>query len=164
MLLSDNKILEEKIILDGVDGKVEGVEYSYGLEPCGYTCRLLSTYKMGTIEYKTVNGSIPLQPHLPYILCTYEKLNMSKTVAGRIYCKSSLVRQGLAGFFGAIEPGYRGSISALFINFSDRIIYLKANQGFIQIQFEMIDGVPNSVYGGRYQDSAGITSYKAKKG
>jgi len=157
MLLVDFQI---NFIPNMIKGKVENVTYSYGLEPCGYTARLLDIYKCDGVEYIATSDTILIYPHRTYILATVETLEMPADVSGRIYCKSSLIRQGVAGFFGAIEPGYKGNISALFVNFSQQIVPLKVNEGFIQLQFEKLEQVPMSIYKGRYQNSKGITQYK----
>jgi deoxycytidine triphosphate deaminase len=162
MKLVDLDIIRLKIIENGVDGKVEGCNYSYGIEPCGYTARLNNNYSMDNVEYKIEYGveDLIMLPNRPYILSTVEVLNMPKNVSGVIFCKSSLIRQGVAGFFGAIEPGYKGNISALFYNFSCIPVILKVNQGLIQFQFDLLEELPKSTYKGRYQNSIGVVKYK----
>jgi deoxycytidine triphosphate deaminase len=165
MKLVDTQILELGIVQNVIDHKVEDCLYSYGIEPCGYTARLNDKYLFDGIEGEVQidkNGTsyILIYPGIPYVLATIETFTFPNNITGMIFCKSSLIRQGMAGFFGAIEPGYNGNISSLFYNFSTKAILLKPGQGFIQIQFEKLYKKPKSIYTGRYQNSKGITGYK----
>lgn len=161
-LLSDNEIASIKDLIDPfVATKVTACTYSYGLEPFGYTATLSNTFIDLNSSIKTVYERIVLEPKVPYLVSTVETFNFPISVAGHIYIKSSIMRQGIIGCFSPIEPGYKGNLSFLVINLTSKPIGLPANQGIAQVQFTRPSSVNNTTYAGKYQNSSGTVENRS---
>ena len=54
---------------------------------------------------------------------------------GKIYARSSLATRCTEVSGGVIDPGYRGPVSVIFFNFSDKSIEIEKGNRFCQIVF-----------------------------
>jgi len=162
-LMTDNEIVKAGIIEGGVVQKTKKAGLSYGLEPCGYTCTLDSSYGYfpgGVIDpvdkpqfVSAVMGDEYVLPSKYTIqVATREILNMPDDVAGFINLKSTYTRHGLQALVAAIEPGYHGVIVFSLHNTNNKQgIVIRPNTGIIQISFFRLAQKPGNTYMGDYQ-------------
>jgi len=120
------------------------------LNPAGYDARLGSAIKLP-----------PGQRGLAY---TLERFELPLDVAGLIYLRSSLAREGLLGSFAVIDPGFRGNLTLPVFNAGDSVVEVEGGERFVQVVFLSLMSPASRGYAGRYQDSVGAVVSRRKNG
>lgn len=99
---------------------------------------------------------IEMKKGFAVLASTIEHIKMPIDVAGTVYLKSSLARQGLDhALAGWVDPGFAGTLTLEL--HAHRDIVLNAGQCIIQIVFHGMDHPPKFPYQGRYQYQVGPT-------
>lgn len=157
-ILSDNEIIKDSMITPLVGNKVkENVEYSFGIDPFGYTLRLGAEY-FDFNEKKIASDKYIKLPSLSsLIVSTNERVKLPNSTTGILWGKSSYIRKGLIFTFGVVDAGYEGTLSFLVFNSSPKEILLNINEGICQIVFFRSPDVPSKSYEGKYNQSNGVT-------
>ena len=90
---------------------------------------------------------------------TYERIELSNKVVGRIGLRSEFTRKGLLLFSGPqIDPGFRGVLSVSLYNNSTIPVTIKFKETFCTIEFSELDTPSSFPYKGRYQDQKDFDS------
>ncbi|SRR5258708_38107636 len=89
---------------------------------------------------------------------TEEYFIMPNNVAAVVHDKSTWARCGLSVFNTWIDPGWRGFLTLELVNHSNATLNFKKGTPIAQIVFHYINGTPEKLYDGKYQDQPkGIT-------
>lgn len=92
-----------------------------------------------------------IEPHVPYIAVTKEKIKISKN-AGQFYLpRSSLLRAGVDVRTAFGDPGFHGHLSFLIINHTDKPFLLEKGVRFAQLVDISASNV-NDEYDGDYNE------------
>jgi len=92
-------------------------------------------------------------------ILTYERLELSNSVSGRIGIKSYFTRKGIIPFTGAkIDPGFRGNLVVSLFNTGPRIIVMKYGEPFCTIEFSRLGKPAEHPYSGNYQNQVDFPS------
>lgn len=109
-----------------------------------------------TVKIENVNtdGEVTgyfLEPNIPYIAVTEEKINISLT-SGQLYLpRSSLLRAGVDVRTAYGDNGFNGHLSFLIINHNDTPFFLEKGERFAQlIDIQITD--TKKGYNGDYQE------------
>ena len=90
---------------------------------------------------------------------TYEHIELSNEVCGRIGLRSEFTRKGLLIFSGPqIDPGFRGVLSVSLYNTSTRPVTIKFKELFCTIEFSRLKTPSSSLYKGKYQNQKDFDS------
>lgn len=93
-----------------------------------------------------------LQPHVPYIGTTKEKIKISKS-SGQLYLpRSSLLRAGIDVRTAYGDSGFNGHLSFLIINHTDELFFIEKDARFAQL-IDIITTDVEEGYNGDYQES-----------
>ena len=99
---------------------------------------------------------VKILPGEAYLASTIEYIRMPYDVAGVLYLKSSLARQGLDhALAGWVDPGFEGNLTLEL--HSHRPITLISGQRVLQIVFYLMNEVAENPYSGRYKQQRGPT-------
>lgn len=102
---------------------------------------------------------LDISPGEAYLASTFEYVKMPYDVAGVLYLKSSLARQGLDhALAGWIDPGFEGNLTLEL--HSHRPIVLHPGQRVLQIVFYLMNEAAENPYSGRYKQQRGPTLAK----
>ena len=156
MILNDIQIRREIGITDGVLDKVQKgntingrqITSSYGIDPQGYTFRLMTPEGYDGKEI-TVKGYNSIQ------LDSHETFTLPDNVCAFMYGKSSFTRRGLIFSFAVVDAGYSGRIGFSVFNPTSHNILLPLGQGIAQIVFHQI-ATPDKAYEGAWQNYEGL--------
>lgn len=151
MILNDKKIKEwcESTVplIDGaVFRKVQkggDIEFSYGIDPQGYTFRL------APMEGFEDMANYLIMPGQSFTFESFEIFDLPEHICAFLYGKSSFTRYGLIYSFAVVDAGYRGTISFSVFNPTKEDIKVNVGQGIAQIVFHEIDK-PQQRYQGQY--------------
>lgn len=95
---------------------------------------------------------------------TVERIQIHRTLVGRLDGKSSLARLGLVvhATAGFVDPGWNGQLTLEIFNFAPRPILLRPGMRIAQISFTEMVGQVQMPYGSmplgsKYQDQQGAT-------
>jgi len=118
-----------------------------------------------TLDYTSIDlkdnreylgGELNIFPGEAYLASTIEYVKMPYDVAGVLYLKSSLARQGLDhALAGWVDPGFEGNLTLEL--HSHRPITLISGQRVLQIVFYLMNEVAENPYSGRYKQQRGPT-------
>lgn len=140
-------------------GRFRGV--SYGLSHCGYDVRAdlspeildLMTLDTGLRMTMTPDGNgIVLGKGDSALIGVRERFVMPAGVAGMVRDKSTWARQGLMTTQAVLEPGWEGHLAIRVFNVGDDELAIVDGMGIAQVVFHWLDGLPETVYEGKYQD------------
>lgn len=101
-------------------------------------------------------GKLFLNPGQAVLATTAEYIKLPPNLAGSVYLKSSLARQGLDhALAGWVDPGFRGQLTLEL--HSHRPIELVSGQRIVQLVLYLMQAEPIMPYNGRYQGQRGPT-------
>ncbi len=93
-----------------------------------------------------------IEPGAMAILQSFEILELSRRVAGRVGPKTSLLRRGVFVAVGPqIDPGFKGRMIVNLINLSPRPFSLHHQDRFLTAEFHLLASEPTKGYRGPYQ-------------
>lgn len=155
MILTDEAIRLNNILTPCEErGRFRGV--SYGLSHCGYDVRadlrpeILDRMSCRKVMTPEGNG-ILLAKGDSVMIGTVERFTMPRGVAGYVRDKSTWARQGLMTTQAVLEPGWEGYLAIRVFNVGDDELAVVDGMGLAQVVFHWLDGVPGTVYDGKYQ-------------
>jgi dCTP deaminase len=132
------------------------------LNPASYDLRIGREYVDMWTGYKHLIDSntdeITLYPGMSILMSSIEYIRMPHDVAGIVYLKSSLARQGLDhALAGYVDPGFCGQLTLEL--HAHRPVTLQVGQRVCQLVFEEMAANPHKDYSqtGRYQGQIGPT-------
>lgn len=120
------------------------------LSPAGYEARLGSTIK--------------LKPGEHCLAYTLEVFKLPLDLAGFIYLRSSLAREGLIGSFAVIDPGFRGQLTLPMFNAGRNVVEVEGGERVVQVVFYKLSSPASRGYAGSYQGSEGAVASRRKRG
>lgn len=88
-----------------------------------------------------------------------EHLNIPADIMGRGHGKSTYLRCNVKVFCEPIEPGWKGHLSILIVNFNRRPVRIYANEGILQVTFEELSAPVKKPYAGEYQDQGEVATF-----
>ena len=104
-----------------------------------------------TIKASTLETGWLIEPHIPYIGVTKEKIKIDSNAAQIYFPRSSLLRAGVDVRTALGDPGFNGHLSFLIINHSNKPFFLKKNERFAQMIDIQVQGSIND-YDGDYNE------------
>ena len=90
------------------------------------------------------------EPGKYYLIKTMEKVNLSITLSGIIFPRTTLFRSGLALFNGVVQPGYCGELTFGICNLGRSNIKVSFGARVVHITFHEVLGEGNQ-YKGQWQ-------------
>lgn len=117
---------------------------------------------IGDIQPGT-GDSVIIQGNTRFLISTREFMNMTDSVIGMIWIRSSYARKGILGSFGLVDAGFRGNLTLSFYNSSSDPIEITKGDRIAQIVFIRMGLKADQNYSersGNYQDSRGISPGK----
>lgn len=143
MVLTGDQLIEEGIIVGGIDYKMDdGNVPSYGLDGALYTFRA-----------DLIPAILTVRPGRLVTLKTFEHVAMPVNRIGYLFGKSTYTRQGLVLVSNTpVDPGYRGSLSMVFFNATTEPIDLNLWGGLMQMTVHRLTRHTAMPYEGRWQD------------
>lgn len=93
-----------------------------------------------------------LLPMESVIVATREIIHMPKDLIAHIVGKNSRIRQGLMIESPVYQPCHATRVYFRITNLSNVSIILYSGKSYASIMFELLDGTPDNVYGGTFQD------------
>ena len=131
------------------------------VNPASLDLRIGEEYICFDDNYQMSNGLLLLRG-LTVLATTIEYIKMPDDIAGVLYLKSSLARQGLDhSLAGFVDPGFEGQLTLEL--HAHRAVKLKAGQRIAQLVLYQMDKKPTKTYDGRYQGQRGPTAYREAK-
>ena len=138
--------LDKILTLEHNDGTMYGLLKNAKVLPQQSELKTISV-QIGGMLKKCYN----IEPGIPYLAVTKEKIKISKN-AGQFYLpRSSLLRAGIDVRTAFGDPGFNGHLSFLIINHTDRLFLLEEGVRFAQL----IDITANNIedeYNGDYNE------------
>jgi len=137
-VLSDEGILE---YLKRGEMKITPFEASC-LNPAGYDLRSSSM--------------LVLKPRHYELAASLETVELGLRVMASLHIRSSLAREGVAGSFAIVDPGFRGQLTLGLHNVGEKKITIRKGEPMVQIVFHELGNLARKGYTGSYQNSRGI--------
>lgn len=104
-----------------------------------------------TIKNSSLETGWLLEPHQIYIGVTKEKIQINSDCAQIYLPRSSLLRAGVDVRTALGDPGFRGHLSFLLINHSNKPFFIKKDDRFAQlVDFEVMGTIKD--YDGDYNE------------
>lgn len=126
------------------------------VNPASYDMTISSEFIDLAIGKKFNTSELTIYPGEAYLASTEEYFRFPTDVAGTVYLKSSLARQGLDhALAGWIDPGFEGNITLEL--HCHRAITLTAGQRICQVVFTKLNNPAVNPYSGRYKGQVGPT-------
>lgn len=137
-------VLSDKSIIKCIEqGLLKIDPYSTAcLSPSGYDLR-------SGIDVSLPGGACSL-------VNTLERVELSSSIAGQLFIRSSFAREGIIGSFGFVDPGFKGQLTVLIANLGTGEVLIRKGERFLQMVFHKLDSPSSRPYAGKYQDSNGI--------
>lgn len=108
------------------------------------TIETLYTFK------KNLKQEIKIKPGEFYLLQTLEEVNLPNDVVAQVKPRTTTFRSGLIVRTGAVQPGYKGSLTFGAFNAGPLPVVIELGARFAHIQFFWVDGGGSS-YRGQWQ-------------
>ena len=108
------------------------------------TIETLFTYQ------KNKKQAIKIFPQEFYLLQTLEEVNMPQDIVAQVKPRTTTFRSGLILRTGAVQPGYKGSLTFGVFNAGPLPVVIELGARFAHIQFFWVDGGGSS-YRGQWQ-------------
>lgn len=102
------------------------------------------------------DSDMALAPGRHGLMATLETVELGPAVAGIMFIRSSLAREGVLASLAVVDPGFRGQLTISLYNGGHEPFNLKRGERFIQIIFLRLGRGAERWYSGRYQDSSGV--------
>ncbi len=115
-------------------------------------------YDMISEEFHEIHDDYTwdMWPHAPILATTMEYIRMPDRLAGTVYLKSSMARQGLDhALAGWIDPGFEGELTLEL--HAHRRLTITPGQKIVQLVLHEMSQLPHRLYNGRYQNQRGPT-------
>jgi len=90
------------------------------------------------------------------LVATLERVELSDSLVGTLYLRSTLARAGLIGSLALVDPGFRGQLTISLFNAGVKPLNMKSRDRFLQIVFHRLGRKTVHPYAGKYQDSQGV--------
>lgn len=97
-----------------------------------------------------------------YLVKTIESVNLSKEIAGHIFCRSTLFRSGLNLLVTQISPGYHGPLTFGLKNVGNSKVKIEMGARIAHVQFSYVDG-GGSKYRGQWKGGRVAATKKEKQ-
>jgi len=170
MIKSDKwiRVQGEKLIKPFHPEKVRKGVVSYGTSQAGYDLTLgeKAFYFKGNsddVDVKSINdkhiinkyafdGVLYINPRQSLLCAVNEELTMPDNIMGLVWGKSTYSRVGVNVYCQPVEPGWKGYLSILVVNYNPNPVKLYANEGIAQIVFFELDEDCEVPYNGKYQN------------
>lgn len=174
----ENAILEQKkyIVINNENVRVP----SFGVSSAGYDLRLANEFKLfnkpndgrviNILDFdedmfcEHIKEDIIILPPGGFVLGrSIETFNIPKNIIGMATGKSTWARTGASVLVTPLEPGWSGELVVEITNGTNNPMAIIAGAGICQVNFHILDEVPETTYddrGGKYQDQTGITCSK----
>ncbi len=140
------------LTLDSLQELVNGNLHLYGLFE---GIKILPEQKKIDTTTIQIKGSLrkvyTLEPHIPYIATTKEKINIGDSSAQFYLPRSSLLRAGVDVRTALGDPGFNGHLSFLLINHNTVPFFIKKGERFAQLIDIGVNGADNE-YDGDYNE------------
>jgi deoxycytidine triphosphate deaminase len=104
-----------------------------------------------TIKSSSLETGWLIEPHVPYIGVTKEKIKIDSNSAQIYFPRSSLLRAGVDVRTALGDPGFNGHLSFLLINHGVRPFFIKKDERFAQMIDIQVQGSIND-YDGDYNE------------
>lgn len=104
-----------------------------------------------TIKSSKLEKGWLLEPYVPYIAVTKEKIQIDSNSAQLYLPRSSLLRAAVSVSTALGDPGFNGHLSFLIINNLSKPFFIKKNERFAQMIDLKVDGVIKD-YDGDYNE------------
>ena len=173
MIKSDNWILTqgEKLVKPFYPEKVSRGVISYGTSQCGYDLTLNETayYYRGnasdlidvkdfdknklTMKVIAFDNYLIINSRQAMLCSVNEHLTIPNDIMGLAWGKSTYSRVEVNVYCQPIEPGWKGYLSILVVNYNPNPVKLYVNEGILQIVFFELDTASKNPYkdGDKYQ-------------
>jgi len=102
------------------------------------------------------------EPEKYYLIKTMETVNLTTTLSGIIFPRTTLFRSGLGLFNGVVQPGYKGELTFGICNFGKSNIKISFGARVVHITFHEVLGEGNQ-YRGQWQGGRVSTIKKEKQ-
>lgn len=99
----------------------------------------------------TMRTGFTLEPHVPYIGVTNEKIKIQHSAGQFYFPRSTLLRSGVDVRTAFGDPGFNGHLSFLLINHTDAPYFLEQGVRFAQL-IDMKVAMSGEGYDGDYQE------------
>lgn len=96
------------------------------------------------------------------LVLIFERIKFLDDVMGDMKFRSSLVREGLIGFFVWVDFGWDGNFILVLFNVFNEFVEFKYGECFVQIVFIWLEGFVKNFYCGNYQGSKYLVFLKRK--
>jgi deoxycytidine triphosphate deaminase len=139
----------------GDNFKIEGATVDLRLEKVfehqGGAELLLNGRNTGNIEEQFPdNNKFIIKPSQPYLVSTYEKVNMPSFLIAYISRRTTMFRSGISLEATYTNPGYFGKLTFMMINFTYNDIVIEKGFRIAQMAFNNINGEIDA-YSGNWQ-------------
>ncbi|MEM2880609.1 MAG: dCTP deaminase [Candidatus Methanomethylicaceae archaeon] len=104
--------------------------------------------------------STDVEPKTTVLIHTLETVELSSSICGHIFIRSSFAREGIFGSFAFVDPGFKGQLTLSLSNLGDATVKIFAGEKVAQIVFMKLLTPSVRPYGGRYQNSSGVVKSK----
>ncbi len=149
-VLSDKtlkKMIEQNELIPG--GNADRAEY------CSYEFTADSILRGGSHKVeKIIQSAVAIKPAQLVWIRTCEKISIPAGMVGLWIQTQTMARKGLLLLnISLIEPGYRGPLSAVFVNFGKKDVIINSNTKIAKVMFLHLDGdATNEVEERDFQD------------
>jgi len=129
------------------------------LTPNGYDLTIHEIFSRSN-DAKVTIGTVYLDPGGWCLVSTLEHLEISHDLCGELWLRSSFVRKGLIAGFGAVDAGFKGTLTFSVGNLGPERVALPIGERVCQLCFHHLSSPPQHLYGdrsGTYQGQSGIT-------
>ena len=111
-------------------------------------------------------GTLELAPGESKLVVTKDTVNLPLDIVAKTVSKSSFARLGVSigDIGGHVDAGFRGQLTLLAVNLSNKPFKLSKTNKITQIVFLKSDQQTDTPYNGHYQDSVGkVNSWMKEK-
>ncbi len=115
---------------------------------------------------KEQGHAFTIPPNCYALATSVEWFNIPKFLKGRCVGKSTLARSGILINTTPLEPGWSGNLTIEIGNVTNSPAKIYCMEGIAQIEFELLNGIPDNDYeskGGIYQGQTDVTPARVKK-
>ena len=111
-------------------------------------------------KQKTTNKKLAIPSGERFAVSTKEIISCGEKHCAQLWLRTSWARKGIICSFGKIDSGFKGNLTLLGLNASNKDINIEIGNTFAQIVFEKLSTSANELYeerSGNYQNQKGIT-------
>ena len=129
------------------------------LTPNGYDLRVAEV-SIPSVQSTVQDGVAIIPKGAMFFVSTRERVELPSDVAGQLWLRTSWMRRGVLAGLGKVDAGFRGTLTFMAINMSDKSLELPIDSRFVQIVFETLCSEASLTYdkrSGNYQEQNGIT-------